>query len=126
MTSYTMKPIDNGTRMRVNHNVFAEVILSYNRGQLVLGDEKWVAPADGAEVKKGDVWIKVLSVDGVLVAERGWMAYIHKGGYICNNFEEIEDPIPPDPTAPVFPESFVLTDPSGAKAEYAFVKIIEE
>lgn len=126
MTSYTMTPINNGTRMRVNHNVFAEVILSYNRGQLILGNERWEAPADGAEVKKGDVWIKVVSVDGKNVAEAGWVAYIHKGVPVCNNFKEVADPVTPDPTTPVFPESFVLTDPSGAKAEYVFVRVIEE
>jgi hypothetical protein len=50
------------------------------------------------------------------------MAYIHKGVAICNNFTEIEEPPPPTPT---FPESFILTDPSGAKAEYVFVRVIE-
>jgi hypothetical protein len=29
------------------------------------------------------------------------------------------------PPAPMFPESFVLTDPSGEKAEYVFVRIVE-
>lgn len=124
MTSYSMTPINNGTRMRTDHNVFASVITSYNRGQLVVGDEIWEAPADGSEVKKGDKWLHVTSVDGVNVTERGWMAYIHKGVPVCNNFTEVEAP-PPPPT-PVFPESFVLTDPSGAKAEYVFVRIIEE
>jgi hypothetical protein len=123
MTRYSMTPINNGTRMRTDHNVFASVITSYNRGQLIVGDELWTAPADGNEVKKGDKWLKVSSVDGVMVAERGWMALIHKGVPVCNNFTEIEDPDPP-PT-PVFPESFTLTDPSGAKAEYVFVRIIE-
>lgn len=124
MTQYSMTPITNGTRMRSDHNVFASVIASYNRGQLVVGDEIWEAPADGTEVKKGDKWLKVTSVDGVNVAERGWMAYIHKGFPISENFKEIEEPNPP-PT-PTFPESFTLTDPSGAKAEYVFVRIIEE
>lgn len=124
MTSYSMTPINNGTRMRTDHNVFASVITSYNRAQLVVGDEIWEAPADGSEVKKGDKWLHVTSVDGVNVTDRGWMAYIHKGVPVCNNFTEIETP-PPPPT-PVFPESFVLTDPSGAKAEYVFVRVIEE
>ncbi len=124
MTSYSMTPINNGTRMRTDHNVFAAVITSYNRAQLVVGDEIWEAPADCSEVKKGDKWLRVTSVDGVDVTERGWMAYIHKGVAVCNNFTEIETP-PPPPT-PVFPESFVLTDPSGAKAEYVFVRVIEE
>jgi hypothetical protein len=124
MTQYSMTPINNGTRLRTDHNVFAAVITSYNRGQLIVGDELWEAPADGSEVKKGDKWLRVTSVDGVNLTERGWMAYIHKGVAVCNNFKEIEDP-DPDPI-PVFPESFTLVDPSGAKAEYVFVRIIEE
>lgn len=63
-------------------------------------------------------------MDGINVTDKGWMAYIHKGVAVSNNFEEIPDP-DPDPT-PVFPESFILTDPNGARAEYAFVIIIEE
>lgn len=123
MTQYSMTPFNSGTRMRSDHTTFASVIASYTRGQLVVGDEIWEAPADGNEVKKGDKWLKVTSVDGVIVAERGWMAYIHKGTPICDNFKIITDPIP-NPT-PVFPDSFTLTDPSGAKAEYKFVRIIE-
>jgi hypothetical protein len=122
MTQYSMTPINSGTRMRKDHSTFAAVITSYARGQVVVGDEIWEAPADGNEVKKGDKWLHVTSVDGVNVAERGWMAYIHKGTPICDNFKEIEAPPPP---TPVFPESFTLTDPSGAKAEYKFVRIIE-
>lgn len=123
MTQYSMTPFNSGTRMRTDHSVFASVIASYTRGQLVVADEIWEAPADGNEVKKGDKWLKVSSVDGVNVAERGWMAYIHKGVPICDNFKVIEDP-DPNPT-PIFPDSFTLTDPSGAKAEYKFVRIIE-
>lgn len=123
MTQYSMTPINSGTRMRKDHNTFAAVIASYARGQVVVGDEIWEAPADGSEVKKGDKWLHVTSVDGVNVTERGWMAYIHKGTPICDNFKEIEDPEPP-PT-PVFPETFTLVDPSGAKAEYKFVRIVE-
>lgn len=123
MTQYSMTPITGGTRMRSDHNTSASVIASYTRGQLIVGDEIWEAPADGSEVKKGDKWLKVTSVDGVNVAERGWMAYIHKGVPICDNFTIITDP-DPNPT-PIFPDSFTLTDPSGAKAEYKFVRIIE-
>jgi len=124
MTQYSMTPISNGTRMRSDHTTFASVVSSYGRGQLIVGDEIWEAPADGSEVKKGDKWLHVSSVDGINVTERGWMAYIHKAYPICDNFKLIEDPTPP-PTTPTFPESFTLTDPSGAKAEYKFVRIIE-
>ncbi len=124
MTQYSMTPITSGTRMRSDHNTFSSVVASYGRGQLIVGDEIWEALADGSEVKKGDKWLRVTSVDGINLTERGWMAYIHKGVPICDNFKVIEEPNP-TPT-PVFPESFTLTDPSGAKAEYKFVRIIEQ
>jgi len=122
MTQYSMTPINNGTRLRSDHNTSSSVVTSYNRGQLIVGDEIWEATADGSEVKKGDKWLHVTSVDGVNLTDMGWMAYVHKGVPVCNNFKEISDPTPPPP---VFPESFTLTDPSGAKAEYVFVRIIE-
>jgi len=122
MTQYSMTPINNGTRLRSDHNTFSSVVTSYNRGQLIVGDEIWEATVDGSEVKKGDKWLHVTSVDGVNLTDQGWMAYIHKGVPVCNNFKEISNPTPPPP---VFPESFTLTDPSGAKAEYVFVRIIE-
>lgn len=133
MTDYSMTPINNGTRMRTDHNVFASNILSYNKGQVVVFDEIWEAPADGSEVKKGDKWGKVVSVDGVSVAERGWMAYIHKGVAICNNFKILVTPPPVDPPVveSAFPESFTLkgSDPKhissyGKEAEYVFVRIL--
>jgi len=123
MTQYTMTPVYN-TRLRTDHNTFATIIVSYSPGQAILGDELWEAPADGSEVKKGDKWIHVISVDGKPISQQGWMAYIHKGTPICKDFQVIEEPDPP--TTPTFPDSFTLTDPSGAKAEYKFVRIIEE
>ncbi len=133
MTTYKMQPINNVTRMRADHNTFAAVITSFNRGQLVVGDEIWEAPADGSEVKKGDKWVKVVSVDGVNVTERGWMAYIHKGVAVCNNFVEITTNPNPDPQ-PVagFPESVVITNTDkdhpdfGKQAEYFFVRILPQ
>ena len=58
---YTMNPINNGTRLRKDHNTYSGVISSYNAGQLIEGDEIWEAPADGLEVKKGDKWLRVIS-----------------------------------------------------------------
>jgi len=124
MTQYSMTPISSGTRLRNDHSTLTgAVITSYSRGQLMVGDEIWEAPADGNEVKKGDIWLHVTSVEGVNLATKGWMAYIHKGTPICENFQEIQEPQPP--TTPTFPDSFTLTDPTGAKAEYKFVRIIE-
>lgn len=117
---YSMTPILSGTRMRVDHNTFAAVITSFSMGQLVVGDELWEAPADGSEVKKGDKWLKVISVDGANVPVRGWMAYIHKGYPICSNFTVIGDPPPPPPPPPPsqFPEYFILTAPDGNSKRY--------
>ena len=128
MTTYSMTPILSGTRMRVDHNTFAAVITSFSMGQLVVGDELWEAPADGPEVKKGDKWLKVTSVDGVNVPVRGWMAYIHKTYPICSNFKIIdgEPSPPPPPTEPMpFPSEFTLTNPDGSKARYVLDRILE-
>lgn len=123
---YTMNPINNGTRLRKDHNTYSGVISSYNAGQLIEGDEIWEAPADGLEVKKGDKWLRVISVDGIAVSEIGWMAYIHKSSPICNNFKSISDNDNGGSISnPVFPDSFTLIESNGKKAEYFFVRIIE-
>ena len=47
------------------------------------------------------------------------------GDYVRATWEDVSAP-PPDPTpTPTFPESFILVDPQGKKAEYAFVRIVE-
>lgn len=128
MTMYSATPLNNGTRIRKAHDVWGQVIVSVNKGVVIKGDEVWEAPANGNEVIKGDKWLHVTFIDDVPVDPLipHWIAIIHKGLPICNNFKEIVVVSPPDPNVPVFPESFVLTDPSGAKAEYVFVKILEE
>lgn len=132
MTTYSMTPIDSGTRLRSDHNTFASQIdidpsmsgvQSFNRGDLLVGDELWEAPADGNEVKKGDKWVRVTHRNGVELVTKGWTAYIHKSTPICDNFNEITDEVS---ETPIFPQSFILTDSNGAKAEYSFVRIIEE
>lgn len=45
-------------------------------------------------------------------------------GKVFADVIEETPPSPPPPT-PMFPESFILTDPSGAQAEYVFVRVIE-
>lgn len=105
MTVYQITTISSNTRIRQDHNTSAAVLTSVNANVTVAGTEKWAAPADGVEVKAGDVWVKV-SYNGVT----GWMAYIHKGQPICKNLVETTPPVDP---APVFPEYFILTDPEG-------------
>jgi hypothetical protein len=113
MTKYSMTPISNGTRRRKDHTTFAQhVEPSVNKGALVVGDELWEAPADGPEVKKGDKWLNIISVDGVPVNEDLWMAYIHKGVQICNNFKVIADEGDPEPTPTpevIYPDALEIT-----------------
>ncbi len=125
MTVYKMTTIDSkGTRIRQDHNTSAAVLTSVNANVTVTGTEKWTAPADGVEVKAGDVWVKV-SYNGVT----GWMAYIHKGQPICKNLVETTPPVDPAPVVG-FPQSYILTDNDpkspnyGKRAEYVFVKVL--
>jgi hypothetical protein len=121
MTNYTMNPINNGTRLRSEPNTLSTTLGAYNKTSNVVGTEIWTAPADGAEVRKGDRWLKVSKVDDVEVS--GWMAIVHKGTAVCTNLKEIEDEV--DPPVSQFPDSFVLTDPkTGSKAEYVLVKVL--
>jgi hypothetical protein len=48
---------------------------------------------------------------------------LYPGICICKDFKETitEPPVEPPPSVQ-FPQSFTLTDPSGAKAEYVFVR----
>jgi lysozyme len=96
MTQYSITPMTSGTRMRSDHTVFAGVLKTdLKPTDLIIGDEVWTAAADGLEVKKGDTWMKVLSVNGVPVPVRGWTAIVHKGVPICNNFKVLGDTTPP-------------------------------
>lgn len=94
-----ISPISNGTRMRSDHNTFANVITSFNSGVNLSGEEIWTAPADGSEVKEGDQWLLVTHVDGTILTTPGWTAIIHKGQTISNRLADTDpDPDPtPDP-----------------------------
>ncbi len=117
---YSMTTMNTGTRIRKDHNTFAEVITSVSSGVTVSGSELWTAPADGNEVKKGDQWLKV-TYNGFT----GWMAYIHKGVAICKDFKEVTVTPTPDPEpVTTFPVKFTLTTPDGKSAEYQFVKVL--
>lgn len=64
----------------------------------------------------GDKWLKVISPFACYVA------VIHNG----TKYGVLTEIIPTDPQPnPTFPESFTLTDPSGNKAEYRFVRLLE-
>jgi len=117
-----MTTISSNTRIRQDHNTSAAILTSVNANVTVTGTEKWTAPADGVEVKAGDVWVKV-SYNGVT----GWMAHVHKGQPICNNFKEVETTPPVDPAPVGFPQSVVweYVEPSTGKTHrlnYVFDK----
>ena len=126
MTTYEMKTVEpKGTRIRQDHNTFAAVLTTVNANVTVTGIEKWTAPADGVEVKAGDVWVKV-SYNGVT----GWMAYIHKGQPICRDLVEVGTPPVDPPITAEFPQSCIWTDNDpkspnyGKRAEYVFSKVL--
>jgi GH25 family lysozyme M1 (1,4-beta-N-acetylmuramidase) len=106
-TKYQMTVISNGTRLRTDHNVFADYLdvdpnlpdkQSFKAGDVLVGDTFWVAPADGSEVKSGDKWLRVNTCNGVDVPTIGWTAFTHKGLPICKDWKEFEGtPPPPDP-----------------------------
>jgi len=116
MINYSMTPLGSGTRLRVDHNTFADVITSYGTSHVVQGDTLWIAPADGAEVKKDDKWLHVTHVNGAPVTQ-GWMTYIHKGIPYCNNFQDLTGGTPPPPPPPPTPEAsdIIVTVDQGMK-----------
>lgn len=97
MSQYSMKVVSNGTRIRTDHNTYSTVVSSQPAGVLMTGSEIWTAPADGNEVKKGDIWMYVTHVNGVALSTKGWMAYTHKGVPICSDLKEIPVTPPSEP-----------------------------
>lgn len=78
-------------------------------GEEVEGVELWYAPANGVNVKKDDVWLRLK--DPV----EKWVAVIHNGtiyGEVRVVSEEPEEP------APTFPDYFDLADPQGNVQRY--------
>ncbi len=61
----------------------------------------------------GKQWIQLSKLGGVSVVGQFIAAWVV-------NSEIVN----PTPTPPLFPQSFTLTDPSGAKAEYTFVRVL--
>lgn len=98
-----------GMNTRPDHNVNNAPNGAVAYGQVVSGIAVWEAPADGVNVRKGDKWMQLES--------GSWVAVVHMGVTYGVVTEKDTDPI--------FPESFTLTDPSGKKAEYVFVRVVE-
>jgi len=121
---YKAQTLNDGTRLRRDHVVDSNgsnIIKNFAKDVWLTGDDVW-------KQNINNYWIHVTHENNVPLAEPGWTAVVYDGKIICKNYQEInqEPPTTPtEPTNPSFPESFTLTDPSGAKAEYVFVRIIE-
>lgn len=118
---YEMTTISNGTRIRTDHNTASSVIGDVPANVKLTGDELFVATlqlsnANGVYQFVGDKWLKT-SYNGIV----GWVAHIHKGQLICKDFRQVDTL--PNPN-PVFPTSFILTNPDGNSAEYEFIRIL--
>jgi hypothetical protein len=85
---YTITPLfTSGSKIRPDHNVFNTATSALAYGNSASGDELWIAPADGTEVKQGDQWLNI----GV----NKWVAVIHKGVPLCKLTENETTPPPP-------------------------------
>lgn len=92
MARYEAVAIADGTRLRPDHNTNNTYINQYPKGTKFHGEELWVAPTDvyglvnGVNTllnQKGDKWLKVTDVNGVVRTDTVWVAIIHKGQPIC-------------------------------------------
>jgi GH25 family lysozyme M1 (1,4-beta-N-acetylmuramidase) len=85
MYLYSITPTSaDGLKVRKDHyrieSPIPNRIGSLSVGRFAFGNEKWEAPADGTNYKRGDTWLHALSVDGV--ALEGWIAEIHNGARV--------------------------------------------
>lgn len=121
---YKATVIQNETRIRNDHNTASARLYDHLlAGTVIQGEELFVATqnlsnASGVYQYIGDKWLKH-TYNGIT----GWTAVIHLGGEVCRDFQLVGEE-PTTPPAPVFPESFILDDGKGNKAEYLFNKIV--
>lgn len=125
MTTYSMKTIYANTKIRDAHNTTGNVLTSVNANVTVTGNELFTATmqlsnSGGVYQQPGDKWVKV-TYNGYT----GWMAFVHMGGFICNNFIEtpdapIEEVVPPKSCVWIPQETGHPLD--GRKFLYEFVK----
>jgi GH25 family lysozyme M1 (1,4-beta-N-acetylmuramidase) len=96
-----------GMKIRPLPNVNNTSIGSLAYGKTGKGDELWTAPADGTNVKKGDMWLKITEGG----TAQGWVAVVHMGKSYCALKEITPNPDPdPDPEPTPAPEVAVTVD----------------
>lgn len=95
MANYEVKSSSYDMSLRADHAVSALRLETIVRNTVMLADVLWVAPADGLNVKAGDKWAHVTSVNGQ--AKNGWVAIIHMGQLYCTYVDNTQTPPPPVP-----------------------------
>lgn len=126
MTSYEMTTTSSsGTNIRPDHNTNNVALNTAGNGipagVILKSTNRFVAPvqlktATGVIYQHtGDVWLET-TYGGFT----GWVAYIHKGETVCNNFKVVDTAPPPVPPVVVylFPEYYDQVAPDGTKVRY--------
>lgn len=127
MPIYTMYTNEVQTRVRPTSNTgLTELIKIPTANCKITGSELFTATAELRNTAGilyqhiGDKWLWSPNIVVGSQSYAGWVAYIHKGQFICHDF--VGEGVPPPPPVPTFPVSFILTDSSGAIALYEFVR----
>jgi len=92
MAQYEVVSEYNEMSLRSDHDVDStklEAILMYDT--VLLADQLWTAPADGANFKAGDIWAHIISVNHV--KKNGWVAVKHLGEVYCT-YRDAASPAP--------------------------------
>lgn len=99
----------NSTRLRVEPSTFTSVIGTYLAGSQVVIDlvREYTATMTAEYARMGDKWGRVISINGIAIAQPAWMAITYLGGEICykyyalTNSPPVEPPVPPVPAEKV-------------------------
>jgi hypothetical protein len=90
MTQYEVVSDYDEMSLRTDHNVDSTKLEAIQMSKtILLADSLWTAPADGTNVKAGDVWAHIISVNQV--AKNGWVAIRHLGDIYCT-YQESTSP----------------------------------
>jgi hypothetical protein len=103
MTNFFMRPIEEQTRLRNDHNTAGEVMSNWGPGDLVECDGEFTAidvlkNSDGVIYQMaGDQWGHVAKINNQEAVKGVWMAIVHMGKPIC---QIVDAPVPPGPESP--------------------------
>lgn len=113
MTSYiySITPTSgNGSKVRSDHITgTGNEIAGLPYGRFAYGNEKWTASVSDSNHRAGDVWLKVLEVNGKVLDNPGWIAEIHMGTRYATIKQINTPPVEPPPTDPPPTGNIVIT-----------------